>query len=93
MGHHQSADTGVGLHGTTLRQTDTDLFHVNQFVDHEIQACIRQRGITHSRTDTLEFLNEHFRNRQMLILGIAPDILPHLLMHPFRSSLSQTVSQ
>ena len=42
MGEHQAGDTGMGLHGTTLRETDADLFHVYQIVDDEVQAGVGQ---------------------------------------------------
>ena len=93
MGNHQTADTGMGLHGTALRQADTNLFHIDLLIKHEVQTGIRQRGITHSWTDALKLFDKHLRNRQLLILGITPNILSYLLMHPFCCCLSQTVSQ
>ena len=93
MGYHQTAHAGVGLHGTTLRETDADLFHVDEFVEHEIQAGVWQRRITHGRSDALELLDKHLRNCQLFVFSITPIFLSHLFMHPFCSSLSQPISQ
>ena len=40
MGEHETRDTGMGFHGTTLSETDANLTHVDQIVDDEIQTGI-----------------------------------------------------
>ena len=42
MGHHQTRDTGMRFHGTTLRQADANLFHIQQFIEDEVQTGIWQ---------------------------------------------------
>ena len=42
MGEHQARDTGVGLHGTTLCEVDTNLMHIDKFVDQEVQTGVWQ---------------------------------------------------
>ena len=79
------------FHGTTLSQSDTNLFHIKQIIENEVQTGIGQRRITHSRTDALEFFNQHLRYGQLLIFGITPKLFSHLFMNAFGSSLSQTI--
>ena len=93
VSQHQTADAGMGLHRTTLSQSDTDLFHIKQIVENEVQTSIGQRRITHSGTNALEFLDKHLWNGQLLIFGIAPELLSNLFMYAFSSSLSQTIGQ
>ena len=93
MGKHQAGDAGVGFHGTTLRETDADLFHVYEIVEDEVQAGVWQRGITYRRTDALEFFNEHIRDGEVFILRITPIFLPDLFVHTFSSRLCKTVSE
>lgn len=42
MGEHQTRDAGMGLHGTTLREVDTNLMHIDKLVDHEVQTGVGQ---------------------------------------------------
>ena len=42
MGKHQTRYTRVGLHGTTLGETDTDLFHIYEIVENEVQTRVWQ---------------------------------------------------
>ena len=42
VGNHQTRYTRVGLHGTTLGETDTDLFHIYEIVENEVQTRVWQ---------------------------------------------------
>jgi len=93
MGEHQARDTGMGLHGSTLSETDTNLFHVDQVVDDEVQAGVGQRGITHGRTNALELLDEHVGDGEVFVCGIPPKFFTNLFVHAFGSCLCEAVGQ
>ena len=93
MGKHQTGDTGMRFHSTTLREADANLFHIQQFIEHEVQTGIRQGWIAYSRTDALKLFYLQFSDREVFVLGIAPIALPHFLVHPLGCGLSQTICQ
>ena len=93
MGYHESADTGMGLHGPVLGKADAQLAQVEEAVDKEIETGVGQRGVAYGRTNTLKALGMQLLHRQLLVGSVAPVGFPHLLMHALGSSLGQAIGQ
>ena len=93
MGEHEARDTGMGLHGATLCETDAYLTHVDQIVDDEVQTGVGERGVTHGWTDALELLNKHIGDGEILVFGIPPKIFTNLFVHARGGCLFKTVGQ
>ena len=93
MGEHQARDTGMGLHGTTLCETDANLFHIDQVVDDEVQTGVGQRGVTNGWPNALELLDEHVGDGEVFVGSIPPKFFTNLFVHTFSGSLSKAVGQ
>ena len=72
---------------------DTNLFHVYEIVEDEVQASVGQRGVAHGRADALELFDEHIRDGKAFILRITPVFLSDLFVHTFCGSLGKTVCE
>ena len=93
MSEHQTRDTGMGLHGTTLSETDANLFHVDQIVDDEVETGVGEGGVTYGRTNALELLDEHVGDGEVFVGGIPPKFFTNLFVHTFSGGLSKAVGQ
>ena len=93
MGEHQTRDTGMGLHGTTLSETDANLFHVDQIVDDEVETGVGEGGVTHGRTNALELLDEHVGDGEVFVGSVPPKFFTNLFVHTFSGGLSKAVGQ
>lgn len=97
MTDHQTADAGVRLHRTVLCQTDTDGRKINEPVEVEVEALVRQTGIAHSGANALKAFCVKVGDGELLIGRIAPveltDGLVGALGGGFRQAVSKGLAQ
>ena len=80
-------------HHPAFGQADAYLFHVQQVREDEVHAGVRERWISHRRTDALKGLDVELLNGEPLVGSISPIAGSHLLVHLLGSSLGKPVGQ
>ena len=80
-------------HHPAFGQADAYLFHVQQVREDEVHAGVRERWITHRRTDALKGLDVELLNGEPLIRSISPIAGSNLLVHLLGSGLGKPVGQ
>ena len=93
VAEHQTADAGMGLHGTVLCQSDADGRKVDELVEIEVEALVGQAGVTHSRTDALEAFGVEVGDGKLLIGCIAPVEFADGFVRPFNSGFREAVGE
>ena len=74
-------------------EIDAYLLHSHQFVEHEVDTRVGQRGIAHSWTYALELLAQQLVDGELFIGSITPPMASHLKVHLLDRGLSQPVGE
>ena len=80
-------------HSTCSRKADAYILEAKQIIDNEVDRLVGQTGIAYSGAYALKLFGMKLSHSEVLILGIPPVVLTHLLVHFLGCSLGKTVGK